>query len=148
MDKGSSDSRVDIRDLRMLTTKDRISQILELTLRADHDRNHSQLGRICDDSIKPQLSVRIEGSKEVYSPLCLMQINRLDNIDLRSRKSTAVARNSALWLERDYVQSSSLRDVLKIIRCCQIISDEAQKLGRMLENEVKCVLPNFEIGIG
>jgi Bacterial regulatory protein, Fis family len=48
--------------------KDRIRQILALTLRANHNGNQSQLGRIVPDSFKPGLSVHSEGSKQCIVP--------------------------------------------------------------------------------
>jgi hypothetical protein len=48
--------------------KDRISQILALTLRANHNGNQSQLGRIVPHSFKPGLSVYSEGSKQCIVP--------------------------------------------------------------------------------
>src|SRR5215475_5407433 len=49
--------------------KDRIRQILALTLRADHNGNQSQLGCcIAPNSIKPELSMHNEGSKQCIVP--------------------------------------------------------------------------------
>src|SRR5262245_14139955 len=49
-------------------TKDRIRQILALTLRANHNGNQSQLGKIVPNSIKPELIVHSEGSKQCIVP--------------------------------------------------------------------------------
>jgi hypothetical protein len=48
--------------------KDRTRQILALALRANHDGNQSQLGRIVPNSFKPGLSVHSEGSKQCIVP--------------------------------------------------------------------------------
>src|SRR5262245_19262302 len=47
--------------------KDRIKQILALTLRANHKGNQSQLSCIAPNSIKPELRAHSEGSREGYS---------------------------------------------------------------------------------
>src|SRR5215471_9367161 len=48
--------------------KDRIKQILALTLRTKHNGNQSQMGRIPPNSIKPELCVHSEGSKQCIVP--------------------------------------------------------------------------------
>jgi hypothetical protein len=49
-------------------TKSRVRRILALTLRANHNGNQSQLGRIAPNSFKPELSVHSEGSKQCIVP--------------------------------------------------------------------------------
>src|SRR5262245_4370053 len=48
--------------------KDRIAQIFTLTLRAKHNGNQSQKECIAPNSIKPELSVHSEGSKQCIVP--------------------------------------------------------------------------------
>src|SRR5215510_3415630 len=48
--------------------KDSVRQILALTLRAKHNGNQSQMGRIAPNSIKPELSVHSQGSKQCIVP--------------------------------------------------------------------------------
>jgi hypothetical protein len=47
-----------------VVAKDRIRQILALTLRPNHNGNQSLLGCIVPNSTKPELSVNSEGSKQ------------------------------------------------------------------------------------
>src|SRR5215470_4374394 len=51
-----------------VVAKNRIRQILALTLRADHNGNQSQMCCIAPNSIKPELSVHSEGSKQCIVP--------------------------------------------------------------------------------
>jgi hypothetical protein len=51
-----------------VVAKDRIRQILALTLQANHNGNQSQLGCIVPNSIKPQLGVHSERSKLCIVP--------------------------------------------------------------------------------
>ena len=51
-----------------VVAKDRIRQILALTLRANHNGNQSQLDCIVPNSFKPGLSVHSEGSKQCIVP--------------------------------------------------------------------------------
>jgi DNA-binding NtrC family response regulator len=51
-----------------MLAKNRIRQILTLTLRANHNGNQSQLGCILPNSIKPELGVHSEGSKQCIVP--------------------------------------------------------------------------------
>ena len=64
--------------------KDRIRQILALTLRANHNGNQSQLGRIVPNSFKPGLSVHREGSKQCIVPgYAKSKLRDCDTIDNR-----------------------------------------------------------------
>jgi hypothetical protein len=51
-----------------MITKDRIRQILALTLRAKHNGNQSQMSCIGPSSVKPELNVHNEGSKQCIVP--------------------------------------------------------------------------------
>src|SRR5262249_28618741 len=62
--------------------KDRIRQILALTLRANHKGNQSQMGCIAPNSIKPELSVHSEGSKQcIVLGYTKSKLKEHDNID-------------------------------------------------------------------
>src|SRR5262249_3224821 len=64
-------------------TKDRIRQILALTLRANHNGNQSRLGCRGPNSIKPELSMHNEGSKQCIVPgYTKSKLKDCDNIDV------------------------------------------------------------------
>src|SRR5262245_48262532 len=69
--------------------KDRIRQILALTLRANHNGNQSQLGCIVPNSIKPKLSIHNGGSKQCIVPgYAESKLRDCDNFDDRAHQST------------------------------------------------------------
>jgi hypothetical protein len=72
--------------------KDRIRQIVALTLRANHNGNQSQLGRIVPNSIEPDLAGAAEEVSSVYSTRpCRKQVKGLVTILMLASLQTLMA---------------------------------------------------------